>query len=197
MAGKRRIYDIENNSYEIVKIGTQEWMAENLRTTRYNDGTPIPLVTSDTAWFMITNTPACTWYEDSASVYGALYNYYAVADTNSHNVCPVGWHVPTNADWMILFNHLGGFSVAGAKMKQTGLAHWNKPNILASNESSFTGLPGGLRTNGGPFVYIGQMGFWWSSTEGAFYYILSSYHDILDIESGFSREGVSVRCIRN
>ncbi len=119
-------------------------MAENLRVTRYNDGTAIPQVIDNTAWTNLS-TPAYTWYDNGSSDYGALYNYYTVADTNSLNVCPVGWDVPTDTEWATLTTYLGGVSVAGGKMKESGLAHWNSPNTGATNESGFAGLPGGFR----------------------------------------------------
>ena len=161
------VKDIDNNSYGYVTIGTQTWMAENLATTRYNDGTAIPLITDDTAWetASLNGEPGYTWYDNGASEYGGLYNYFVVADTSSRNVCPVGWHVPSNSDWTILTTYLGGTSAAGGKMKEGGLAHWNVPNKSATNESEFAGLSGGFRTYDGSFGGIGSNGYWWSSTE--------------------------------
>ena len=161
------VKDIDNNKYGIVTIGTQTWMKENLATTRYNDGTAIPLITDDIEWeAAYTNgDPGYTWYDNGASDYGALYNYFVVADTNIRNVCPLGWHVPSNSEWTILTTYLGGFSVAGGKMKEGGLAHWKVPNNAATNESEFTGLSGGVRTYDGSFVGIGSNGYWWSSTK--------------------------------
>ena len=171
------VKDRDNNRYETVTIGTQEWMAENLRVAHYNDGTPIPLVTDGTTWQNSSNAgnPAYTWYDNGvygipdygAPEYGALYNWYAI-DTLSNgnkNVCPLDWHVPSDEDWTILTTHLGGVSVAGGKMKETGLGHWNSPNIGATNESGFSGLPGGRRSSDGPFVEIRYGGWWWSSSQ--------------------------------
>jgi uncharacterized protein (TIGR02145 family) len=156
------VKDIDNNRYEIVTIGTQTWMGENLKTTRYNDGSVIPLITDDnTAWETASTNgaPAYTWYNNDASnliTYGALYNWYAI-DTLSNgnkNVCPTGWHVPTDVEWTTLTTYLG----AGGKMKEAGLAHWTTPNTGATNESGFAGLPGGYRGTNGTFNDIGGDG---------------------------------------
>ena len=196
----QQVIDIENNAYKIVTIGTQTWMAENLRVTRYNDGTAIPLVTDGTAWGNLT-TPAYTWYNNTASDYGALYNYYTVADTNSLNVCPEGWHVPTDTEWTTLTGYLGGISVAGGKMKEGGLAHWENPNTGATNESGFTGLPGGYRYNDGTSNSIGTAGWWWSSTEIssgiAWSRSLSYNYGGVYVNFPFKQDGFSVRCLRD
>jgi uncharacterized protein (TIGR02145 family) len=135
--------DVDGNVYNTVTIGAQVWMAENLRTTKYNDGTSIPLVTDSTKWSDLS-TPAHCWYNnDKASykaTYGALYNWYTVA---TDNLCPTGWHVPTTAEWQILKDYLGS-SVDGGKLKESGTTHWKSPNKGATNESGFTALPGGL-----------------------------------------------------
>jgi uncharacterized protein (TIGR02145 family) len=154
------VKDIDNNRYDIITIGTQTWMAENLKTTRYNDGSLIPLITDGTAWGTASpnEAPGYCWYNapnESTNLiaYGALYNWYAInPSTNGNkNVCPVGWHVPTDGEWDILRDHLdpaanGNTNIAGGKMKEAGLAHWITPNIGATNESGFAGLPGGFRT---------------------------------------------------
>lgn len=135
--GQTFIADADGNTYKIIKIGDQVWTAENLRTTRYNDGTEIPLVTDYTAWTNLT-TPSYAWTNNdigNKSVYGALYNWFAV---KTCKLCPSGWHVPTDAEWTILENHLGGITVAGGKMKETGTEHWFAPNTDATNESGFT-----------------------------------------------------------
>ena len=127
----RTIEDIDGNIYKTTKIGSQIWMTENLKTTRYNDGTPIPLVTDGTTWGGLTTPAYCYINNDEAtyaSPYGALYNYYVVADTSSLNVCPVGWHVPSDGEWTTLTNYLGGLDVAGSKLKETGTLYWNSPN---------------------------------------------------------------------
>jgi uncharacterized protein (TIGR02145 family) len=120
-------------------------MAENLATTKYNNGTSIPLAVDNSDWLFIT-TPAYCNYDDKESyvnTYGRLYNWYAVTDP--HNICPTGWHIPTDEEWTILETFLGGSSIAGGKLKETNFAHWNNPNTGATNESGFTALPGGSR----------------------------------------------------
>ncbi len=198
-AGKQYVKDIDNNSYEIVTIGTQVWMSENLRATHYNDKTPIQIVTDNTAWSSLS-TPAYTWYNNGPSEYGALYNYYTVADTNSLNVCPTGWHVPSDTEWTMLTDFLDETSTATGKMTETGLSHWNSPNTVATNESGFTGLPGGVRVFDGTFGNIGQVGNWWSSTESssniAWYRFLNTT-GILARHDFDKRLGCSVRCLRD
>jgi uncharacterized protein (TIGR02145 family) len=204
-----KIKDIDGNVYKIITIGTQTWMSENLKTTRYNDGTVIPLVTDGAAWQNAsTNTsPGYCWYNapnetSNLLAYGALYNWYAInsATNGNKNVCPTGWHVPTDGEWTTLTTYLGGETVAGGKMKEAGLAHWLSPNIGATNESGFAGLPGGSRGNNGTFYLIGGKGYWWSSTEfytsvwyrGLDYYNGNVLKSIDDRGSGFS-----VRCLRD
>ncbi|MFT4803630.1 MAG: hypothetical protein ACI9YE_000825 [Psychroserpens sp.] len=203
------VKDIDNNRYEIITIGTQTWMAENLKTTRYNDGTVIPLITDDTAWENAGNTaaPAYCWYNNESSnliVYGALYNWYAV-DTLSNgnkNVCPTGWHVPTDGEWTTLTDYLGGTGVAGGKMKEAGLAHWASPNTGATNESGFAGLPGGYRDySDGAFEQIGGIGSWWGShdggTSGASYRFLADFDGDLGGGIYYAGVGMSVSCLRD
>ena len=110
-------------------------------------------------------TPGYCWYNNdeitNKNTYGALYNWYAV---NTGKLCPIGWHVPSNADWTTLSNYLGGMDIAGGKLKEFGLIHWNSPNIGATNESGFTLLPSGYRNLSGIFIFLGDYGYWWSST---------------------------------
>ncbi|MBA7544886.1 hypothetical protein ES705_37247 [subsurface metagenome] len=158
------VTDYEGNVYQTITIGSQEWMCENLKLTKYADGTAIPLVTNSTEWGNLT-TPGYYWYNNDeptyANTYGALYNWYTV---EKGNLCPTGWHVPTDAEWTTLTDYLGGASVAGGKLKETGTAHWSYPNTGATNESGFTALPGGGRSLNGTFGYVGSSGGWWSST---------------------------------
>jgi len=137
--------DIDGNVYNTITIGTQIWMKENLKTTKYNDGSSIPLVTDNTAWINLS-TPGYCWYNNDAatykSAYGAMYNWYTV---NTGKICPPNWHVPTDTQWETLITYLGGKIIAGGKMKETGTAHWTSPNIGATNETGFTALPGGYR----------------------------------------------------
>jgi uncharacterized protein (TIGR02145 family) len=193
--------DLDGNTYTSVILGTQEWMVGNLKTSKYNDGTTIPLVTDGTIWGNLT-TPAYCWYNNDISTYkntyGALYNWYTV---NTGKLCPTGWHIPTEAEWTVLENYLGG-SAAGGKLKETGTTHWLSPNIGATNESGFTGLPGGNRYSLGTFAEIGSGGYWWGSTENSYgsafglslhrddIYIIISYY-------GDKSNGMSVRCVRD
>ncbi len=159
------VTDIDSNVYNTVIIGTQTWMTENLKTTKFNDSTAIPLVTDNTAWSNLTSPGHCWFDNDEASykaIYGALYNWYSV---NTGKLCPTGWHVPTDSEWKTLTDYLGGESVAGGKLKEAGTMHWVSPNIGATNESGFTALPGGLRFMWGRFEDAGFIAYWWSSTE--------------------------------
>ena len=153
------ITDVDNNLYNTVKIGTQVWMAENLKTTKYNDGTSIPNVTDNTVWSALITGAYCD-YNNTPSIsttYGRMYNGYSVdnniatkvASNGGKNVCPTGWHVPSNAEWITLTSYLGGESVAGGKLKETGTMHWLTPNSGATNESGFTALAGGRRSYNG------------------------------------------------
>ncbi|MGB5436158.1 MAG: fibrobacter succinogenes major paralogous domain-containing protein [Maribacter sp.] len=159
------ITDFDGNRYKTVQIGDQLWMAENLKTTKYNDGKAIPWVTDNEIWNNL-NTPAYCWYNNDETTYkntyGALYNWYAV---NTDKLCPMGWHVPTNNEWSTLIDYLGDVRNAGGKLKETGTIHWNSPNTGADNETGFTALPGGSRDDGGTFYGMGDIGLWWSSTE--------------------------------
>lgn len=197
LTGVPYIIDIDNNRYEIVKIGSQLWMAENLRTTRFNDGTPIDLVTDDVTWQSLS-TPAYTWYENTSSPYGALYNFYVVQA--SGNVCPAGWHVPSQTEWSTLTTYLGGISVAGGKMKETGLAHWVGTTPETTNSSGFTALPGGLR--GALFDDYGLRGHYWSSTVSAHGFplaqgLISGLNQIYTESSLSFKNGLSIRCVRD
>lgn len=192
--------DIDGNTYKTVSIGSQVWMAENLKTTRYNDNTLIPLVIDNTTWnHMIT--PGYCWYNNDASTfksdYGALYNWYTIA---TGKLCPLGWHVPTDLQWSEMATYLGGETLAGDKLKEEGEAHWTILNSGATNESGFTALPGGGRIDGS-FVYIGTAGAWWSATgydaENALCRELDNDIDELLIGHLSKSQGFSVRCIQN
>jgi uncharacterized protein (TIGR02145 family) len=173
-------------------------MAENLRTTKYNDGSSIPFENDNVSWLNLTTAAYC-WYDNDISkkdIYGALYNWYAV---NRGNLCPAGWHIPTDQEWTVLTAYLGGGSVAGGKLKETGTAHWN-PNSDATNESGFTALPDGWR---GPYGFDSALdwGFWWSSTENdattAWHIILFTYDSTVNKPSNDKKNGFSVRCIKD
>jgi uncharacterized protein (TIGR02145 family) len=204
-ADNSSVTDIEGNSYKVVKIGNQVWMAENLKTSKYNDGTAIPNVTENTQWENNT-TGAWSYYNNDAAnnaKYGKLYNWYAVSPTTNgnKNVCPSGWHVPTDAEWTVLTEYLGGESIAGGKMKEVGITSWDSPNIGATNKSLFTGLPGGSRDGVGAYDFIGYYGFWWSSSEVdasvAWFSSLSSNVGFAPSYGSYKEGGFSVRCLRD
>jgi uncharacterized protein (TIGR02145 family) len=194
-------FDIEGNRYKTVKIGNQVWMAENLRTGTFNDGTTIPQVADATAWENLTTSGYCWFNNDHTTygaVYGALYNWYTV---NTGKLCPNGWHVPTDAEWTTLTTYLGIESVAGGKMKETGTTHWRSPNTGATNESGFSALPGGGRYGSGNFGSVGYYGYWWSSMEGSTDYAYGRGLGCYDASVGRYYDGkgtgFSVRCLRD
>ncbi len=187
------VTDADGNTYNTVMIYSQCWMTENLATTKYNDGTDIPLVTDNYSWYELT-TPGYCWYDNDQATnsdYGALYNGYTV---NTGNLCPIGWHVPTDDEWATLTSNLGGTSVAGGKLKENGLAHWNPYNVDATNESGFTGIPGGFRSYG--FGSLGEINFSWSSTPYWGLRIFGHYGHTLRITTT-PNMGYSVRCLKD
>jgi uncharacterized protein (TIGR02145 family) len=207
------VKDIDNNRYDIVTIGTQIWMAENLKTTRYNDGTVIPLITDSGDWSTASTNgdDAYCWYNNDASnliTYGALYNWYAIdmSSNGNKNVCPSNWHIPTNAELEILRDFLdpngnGNANIAGGKMKEAGLVHWDSPNTSGTNESGFAGLPGGYRFHDGSDNAIGLYGYWWSSTESNATFVwphrLDFNNAAVSTNHGFKGSGLSVRCLKD
>jgi uncharacterized protein (TIGR02145 family) len=205
-------------TYATVVLGNgQEWMAENLRSGVFANGDTIPYITGATEWQMqwISGNAASTHYlNDTAyeNPYGRLYSWYAVTDPR--NICPTGWHVPSNADWDTLIHFLDSAHVsgvygeesmtAGGKMKSTGTQYWAEPNGGATNESGFSGLPGGMRfdySSWTPFAYEGLDGFWWSTEEklpGTAWIRVLDYNDgnVMRIDHA-KGEGLSVRCVKN
>jgi uncharacterized protein (TIGR02145 family) len=206
-------FDGDNINYPVVSIGTQIWMAENLKTTKYNDGTVIPNITDDATWAAYSSGAYCDYNDTPANsiTYGRLYNWFVVdnnpatnvASNGGKNVCPIGWHIPSDPEWSNLTTFLGGESVAGGKLKETGTIHWISPNTSATNETGFTALPGGRRSYYGQFWDIGSNGYWWSSTEknatgqswgrDVFYDFAGVYRS----SSGSNKDGKSVRCVLN
>ena len=194
------VTDNDGNVYQTTRIENLEFMVENLRVTTYNDNTPIPQITDNTAWSNLT-TGAWCWYNNSSSYdvpYGKLYNWYAV---NTGKLCPTDWDVPSNADYLTLIDELGGNTLAGGKMKEEGFDHWNPPNAGATNESGFTALGAGGRGFDGNFGWIHNWCFFWTSTS---YDTNSSYqHSLKNTQpnnySGTdqNRMGYSVRCIKH
>jgi len=195
------VTDIDGNHYNTVTIGSQIWMQENLKVTHYRNGSLIPNDTSTTLWDSLSTGARCYYNNDSvanAPVYGVLYNWYAVNDI--HNICPIGWHVPSDREWTTLITYLGGESVAGGKMKDTGSIYWNNSNI-ATNESGLSCLPGGIRYYYSSFLFSGLRGFWWSSTvySTPLVWMQILYYDMTSIEtSNFNmKSGLSVLCIKD
>jgi len=194
------ITDSDGNIYTSLTIGTQIWMKENLKTTKFEDGTSIANVTDQAEWDGLT-TPAYCWYNNDEAAfkvpYGALYNWYAV---NTGNLCPSGWHVSTYEDWAALIIYLDGDSAAGCKIKEAGTTHWNNPNAGATNESGFTALPGGMRGNIS-FWNIGIFGGWWSYTGDPGGFDLCHYLTYDEVAVGIlsysESYGMSVRCVRD
>jgi uncharacterized protein (TIGR02145 family) len=205
------VTDVDGNVYNIVTIGTQVWMKENLKTTKYSDGTAIPNITGGPAWVALTS-PAYCWYNNDASTYkdtyGGMYNLYTVM---TGKLCPTGWHVPSNADWTTLGTYLGGDAIAGGKLKEAGTAHWLSPNVGATNESGFNGLPTGFRgdDSNGTFFNINVVtnpntnySDWWSSTliNAGNAYHRDLYNNVasLDVRTdGRWKLGLPVRCMKD
>ena len=201
------VSDIDGNIYKTIQIGSQLWMAENLKTTRLNDGTLIPEETDNYGWGILT-TPAYCWFQNNAAsysaTYGALYNWQAVA---TNKLCPTGWHVPTEAEINTLTVYLGGFS--GDKLVETGNTHWLTYNTEATNESGFTGLPAGTRhlfsNTWDPdvnFTHIGYEASWWLATEAGSTdaMLMAIYWDDFTYVNLFARnkiDGLPVRCVKD
>jgi uncharacterized protein (TIGR02145 family) len=186
--------DIDGNIYKTIQIGTQIWMAENLKTTRYNDGSSIPLLTS--TWYYSQDQAYC-WYDNNETaykdIYGALYSSYAIV---TNKLCPTGWHSSTDSDWLTMITYLGGESVAGAKLKEVGSTHWTGPNSVATNETGFTALPSGYRRDD---LFFNNYAYW--SSPGQYFYArymlnngtsISINRILLTIGHGYS-----VRCVKD
>jgi len=195
------IKDIDGNVYHTVTIGTQVWMVENLKVTHYRNGDPIPNVIDSMAWRNLTSGAYCDYdnNSDNSIIFGKLYNWHAVQDIR--NIAPIGWHVPTDAEWMTLTTCLGGDSIAGGKLKEIGTIHWPSPNLRATNESGFTALPCKYRKGDtGTFGY--DSNYLWTSTQGDYpgtaWYRCVSHNNycvcryIHDMKAGFA-----VRCVKD
>ena len=205
------IADEDGNSYKTVYIGTQKWMAENLRTTKYNDGTMIPLVIDPTKWAENFNKkstlPMMSWYNNDkdnsiATKYGALYNWYAITPlyNEDKNVCPTGWHLPSDDEWTVLLDFIAG---DGGKLKKEGITEWLSPNRFATNTSGFSALPAGFRDEAGNYVQIATNGKWWSSLQHEIFTSNAWYRDLNNGNGALFRgfydksAGLSVRCVED
>ena len=199
------VFDIDGNEYKTIYIGSQLWMIENLRVSKYNDGTLIQNIIDNTQWSNLTSG-AWVYYKNAAAnntKHGKLYNWHTVSPSSNgnKNVCPTGWHVPTDDEWTELTGFLGGTGIAGGKMKVVGTTNRNSPNTDATNTSLFSALPGGNRNLDGSFNVIGSFGYWWSSTELNTY---NAWARGLGVNIGNAsrasndkRNGLSVRCLRD
>jgi uncharacterized protein (TIGR02145 family) len=196
------VVDFDGNLYKSVIISNQEWMAENLKVTHYRNGDVIPFISDNTSWQNLANG-AYTWYNNDSLThqcpYGKLYNWFAVAD--SRNICPFGWHVPTQDEWTTLSDNLGGSLSAGSKLKSTGIQYWNTSNNDATNNSGFSGLPGGHRLPIGAFGAIINNGYWWTASAAdninANYRLLGYNTSELLSSNSDKTHGFSVRCIKD
>ncbi len=201
------IMDIDGNIYHTVTIGSQVWMVENLRVTRYRNGDTIPNISNVSGWANNGNANKtgigayCNYNNDTNNVamYGRLYNFFAVSEDRS--IAPAGWHVPGDDEWQTLIDYLGGDFIAGGKMKEAGIVHWNYPNVGATNESGFTALPAGIRTNEGAFVNIGKSTIFWSNLQfhsyTAFDRALTYDYAGVYYDNDFKRCGLSIRCVKD
>lgn len=195
------VKDGDGNIYLTINIGKQVWIAENLKTTKLNDGTPIPLVTDDKKWKEI-RTPAYCFFNNeikNKETYGALYNWYTV---NTGKLCPKDWHVPSDKEWDVLVDFLGGVRTAGDKLKEAGIDHWQSVLSLATNDYDFTALPGGMRYFAGDFPIFGDTyAIWWTSTGYSVdQSVCRGLHDTSSQvfkASDNMRNGFSVRCIKD
>jgi len=193
------VTDIDGNTYATVTIGEQIWMAENLRTSRFNNGREITHIESRRKW-ADTREPAYSWYQNDKSsfqdTYGALYNWYTV---EHGNLCPEGWRVPDNTDWDELSSHLG--VNAGGHLKEAGTDHWNTTSEADDNKTGFTALPGGSRQADGTFEALGEWGNWWSTSESsetnALYVYLFRASTTMGKFDTYKDNGFSVRCLKN
>lgn len=199
------ISDIDGNTYKTVIIGDQQWMAENLKVTKFNDGTLIPNTTLWLDWSENDTTGWCNYYNKAEynAKHGKLYNWNVVSTLKNgdKNVCPVGWHVPNNSEWEKLGVKLGGVFVAGGKIKVKGTADWNSPNPEATNSSLFSAYPSGVRSSNGTFEGLGNVAQWWSTDEidyrTANALSVYSVNSQFSLYSGDKRSGSSIRCIKN
>lgn len=194
------VTDIDGNEYPTIVIGEQEWMAENLRVTRYSNGDLILVISDDESWEWV-DEGACVFYNDDCNKeipYGKYYNWHAVID--ERNVCPTGWHVPTNDEWEEMTLLFGGMQAGGA-LKSAGSDYWFEPNLGATNESGLSLLPGGEREDNGFFNALGVMAAYWTATEygpnDAFYRELSYGHTNIFTTFNSRQSGFSVRCVKD
>ncbi|HBZ25925.1 MAG TPA: hypothetical protein DEO54_06765 [Rikenellaceae bacterium] len=198
------VADASGNFYQTVVIGTRTWMVENLKTTKFRDGTNITNVSDDSQWGLLTTAAYCNYRNEvkNGDIYGRLYNWHSVNDAKG--LCPAGWHVPTDVEWTALMDYAGGRTVAGGKLKQSGSTHWYGANVFGTNEFGFTAMPGDFRPSNGIYVYhlFNSCYFWTSTpvspTSTTAYYNWLPYSDkIVTRASTDKKTGYSVRCIKD
>jgi uncharacterized protein (TIGR02145 family) len=194
------VTDSEGNTYKTIRAGTQIWMAENLRSTLFNDETEISLITSSATWRDLS-APGYCWYNNdniSNEAYGTLYNGFTV---NTGKLCPAGWHIPSTEEWQILRGFLTDSISDGGKLKESGTEHWISPNKGATNSIGFTALPSGFRYTDGSFTAIqSYTGFWSASTAGSDskWFLGLFYQDAAaTLTSVSNKYGLSVRCVKD
>ncbi len=212
--------DQDGNTYKTLTLGTQNWMAENLRTTKYRNGDAITFISDNAEWIKLTSGAFCYFNNQNIykNTYGCLYNAYAVTD--SRNIAPLGWHVPTTVDWDTLLAYLGGSKLASVKLKESGTIHWKPPinhqagvdlminEAIGTNETGFTALPGGQRDRDGNYLDDGLYAYWWTVTEFPGtngWYIGNNIYIAIpnnwpDMTSGYNLQkqiGISVRCLKD
>lgn len=216
IGGPTTVTDIDGNVYNVVTIGNQCWMKENLKTSKYRNGVPIPGNLSNSAWLNSTTGAQADYNNDStnSATYGKLYNWYAMVDASG--LCPTGWHVPTSTDWNILAITIDSLAdttatvvqspTAGGKMKaigtlQSGNGLWEQPNMLATDSTGFHGISGGIRSASGAFSSIGFTGYWGVSTvePNTLAYGRNLHYNNGNLErNNFGKKsGLSVRCVRD
>jgi uncharacterized protein (TIGR02145 family) len=200
------VQDVDGNIYKTVMIGNQLWMAENLKVSKYNDGTIITNIKDENQWANTLSGAWCYYNNDSIynTKYGKLYNWYAVSKTTNgnKNVCPVGWHVPDLKEWYVLEGVLGGYQIAADLMREIDSSSWNSGNENATNTSLFTGLPSGIHGYQG-FYYLNEATYWWTSTD---YDTDRAPSQVISVGDGSSMVGTnatgksggfSVRCMKD
>lgn len=197
------VMDIDGNVYNTVTIGSQVWMVENLKTTKFSNGDLIGTTDPQDKNISGETTPKYQWAYDgnegNVVANGRLYTWYAATD--NRNICPTGWHVPDDDEWTTLADNLGGQNIAGGKLKESGTTHWMSPNAEASNLSGFTALPGGFRGSEGLYYDLGKWGNWWSSTtyDEIQAWLRWLYYDDGILGRGFygKQHAMSLRCIKD
>lgn len=196
------IYDYEGNNYQtIILENEQEWMAENLKSKLFSNGDSIQNLNFNNAW-QTTNIGAFSVHNENittSSIYGNLYNWYVTID--ERNICPVGWHVPTDNEWTDYSDLLGGNGVAGGKMKLQDTLYWRSPNVGATNESFFSALPAGCRYDGGNYANLYSYAYWWSASQldNQFSWYRSTFYNSDNLVKNYAtkRTGYSIRCVKN